>query len=376
MSKLRYLWCWIIFAALIGCSADMAVVKKDGAGNVLISKEFINSIENSQVGQPIYYSSDSSWLIRKQLTAHVWELEDYSTDYWQAVEVADSDFWIFQAQVDSRDNLETVMWSAYISDKPALRLLFLKLLNENFLAPASQNNRQEAIAGLPISSDVYPTQFFIQAVRLDAGHDRYYNADERYALDSRYIVSWDRRAMPQVDFIRQYNFGNKLLPSTDTVSVPYGANEVVMDIRRGRHFELCWRGIGNIIHTLKVDPLRTGDIILNGLELYQYGGNYLFNIVASQNQFDKSDDNWSRLRLMRYAKLENYKTNGFIRVRTVDLLGDEHRRAREYYVNIGAVGYNPKNLQVQESFLTDPELLRKLDVKLYEKYKNTIQIPK
>lgn len=369
---------------LSGCAGTRDIVKKDGQGNVLVDQNFLGSIEGSNPNNPYYYSSSSAWLKKGRLDNQVWEMENGPSDYALAAEMEDSSFYVFQADIDDQDNVERVAWMAGITKEPKIRILER---NNYPVSPDSSDQDGKTIAG--INEDAV-RQFIIRSVKLGPENDEYYNVEDRYAQDSRFVVSWDKTAFPKVQYLKQIK---DRASEYNIVPVEPGSNEVVVDIRKGRYIQLCWKVNGKEI-TVNVDPYKEKDLILEGLATIILGKDYWLKIIvppitekikedgATDADWKPCDLNLCNLRPMRYAKMSNYVKTGFIRLSTKDLISSDcrwinmrYQRAIEWYINDGALGYDPATGKPMGSFVTSPGKLKELSLDLYEQHKHSIHFP-
>jgi len=392
---------------LNSCSSNREIVKKDGQGNILINQNFLSSIEGSSLDKPYYYSTDSSWLADMRLNDQVWELEPNSSDYATALEMEDSSFFIFQADIDETDKIVEVPWLAGITKEPQLRLLG----KDDY--PVFRT--KEAIAGLGAYN---PVKFIIRAVKMGPWHDKYLNIEDRYARDSRYVISWDKDAFPNVKYVQQANklSGEATLKLTvkdgETIEfketkskskesrkklIEAGNNEAIIDIREGEYVQLCDdQGKG-----IKINPLKKDDLELEGLTAVNFA---LLNedwlkitvppdpvaeiIKTEPDKPEVVDDDWesfdqSRLGPMRYAKMKNYVESGYIRVKTEDLVKDDgqfisrsHKELALWCIDNKVIGINPRTGRQMSSFLIEPSILKEAAPDLYQRYKGNIHFPK
>lgn len=273
---------------LSSCSGSREIVKKDGQGNILVSQDFLSGIEGSDLNLPYYYSADSNWLVNRRLNDQVWELEESSSDYVLATAMEDSSFFVFQADVDNADNVTKVIWLAGITKQPRLRILE----RNNYLTPVAKKETEEVeetIAGVREENVI---QFIIRSEKMGPKHDKYYNVEDRYAKDERFVISWDKDAFPDVEYIKQMKDRSD---DINEVMVEAGSNEAIVDIRKGKFIKLCWK-IGGQETSVKINPYKEKDLILDNLVAVAVGKDYWLKIVIPPvekkiiNEDDASND--------------------------------------------------------------------------------------
>lgn len=372
---------WLLLLALVwlaSCSSPDPVVKKSGNKRIGISQAFINDIKGNDVNRPIFYSSNLDWLTNKRLDDQVWQIGDYTGDYVEAIDMEDSTFWLFQADIDAQKNVKKVLWSAKITDTPALELQSEDL-------PSKDN---QTIAGLAPGKKV--TRYIISAVPVDSNFDEFTDIENRYALLTRFKLSWDKDAFDNVDEIRQFDLSNQDGLKETSILLISGEHTATIDSRRGLYLQLLAQGSPAIeINDYKREDLETK----GNLSLVKFNGQFYLKLDPTPQvkppginetpaNSQTSSGYLSRLKPMRYAKLSNYAKTGFIRLPTIELLKDgqlankNYEAALNWYINDGSLGLNPATGKPMGSFVTSPGKLKELSPDLYEKYKSSLEFPK
>jgi hypothetical protein len=385
----------VVAVGLGACSGVREIVRNGEVGNVEVLKDFMNGIAYNNPNEPHYYSTDTNWLGNDgKLKETVMELaEADDEDYQSADETAGRPFRVFQVEINDSGQVARVNWEAYITAEPKLRLM-----GENFppkanteAADKNKKNSGRTIAG----QNNQVKRYIISAVLMDENFDDYSNVDERYAQNTRYVITWDRDAFPNVDEVRQFDFLNQDQTASESVQVAPGDNSVVLDSRKGLYFQLFFQGSP----AMEINNWKREDLELRGLGLVRLNGEFYLKLervpkpklkTLNSMLHESQGDNWQpcesglcNLRPMRYAILSNYAKTGYIRLQTKDLISSDCRlinmryfRAIEWYINDGALGSNPATGKVMGSFVTSPGKLRELSPDLYEQHKHNIHFPR
>lgn len=254
---------------LNACSSSQEIVKKDGQGGVDASTGFLSKIEGSNPNQPYYFSTNYNWLKNKKLDGYVGSLDNYSADYMKAEAMEDSSFNIFQVDVNNADSVLRVAWIADITREPQLRLLS----KDEYPDKTSG----ETVAGV---NEETVKQYIIRAMPMGPWHDEYSDIEDRYAKNTRFVITWDKDAFPDVQYLKQIKERASVF---NEVAVAKGDNEAIVDIRKGRYIQLCWKVNGKEIN-VKVNPYKESDLILDGLVAVPLNKDYWLKIIGTEPQ--------------------------------------------------------------------------------------------
>lgn len=296
MKKVLIYWLALIVGLgwLNSCASVPEIVKKDGQGNVQVYQSFLNSIKKGNSNEPYHYSSNPNCLANGKLGSDVYDLEKASDDYALAEGMEDSVFYAFQTKLDDAKNVSELLWVFQVTAEPMVDWDFLG--RENLLGMVVKDEKKEAVGGM---SEEIVKQYIIRAVRMGPWHDKYLNVDDRYAKDSRYVITWDKDAF-YVEYLKQTNEYTAEITQTSPVEdnetiefkqtrripgeitkvgVVPGENEAIIDIHKGSYINLCQEVNGQEI-AVKINPYKEKDLILDGLVAVTFGKEYWLKIIT------------------------------------------------------------------------------------------------
>lgn len=255
---------------MASCSGARDIVRNNGDGGVDVDWLFRQQIDGNNPDLPYYFSADTNWLRQGKLKPSVAELEeDEGSDYGTAPDMEGKPFQVFQVEEDSlTGDVIGVLWVADITAVPTL-----KLLREG-LAPENENeDGGETVAGMPIGKVV---EYRIRAVPMDENFDDYWNVDDRYAQDSRWVMTWDKDAFPNVDEVWQFDLSNQDGVAPIKLPVAPGSNRVAIDSRKGKYSMLYRKGSP----AMAINDWKREDLKLEGLDLEKLNGKYYLKLKA------------------------------------------------------------------------------------------------
>ncbi|MFH1412855.1 MAG: hypothetical protein ABIG10_02395 [bacterium] len=328
----------------ISCGTTEILTKND-EGNIIISKEYLETTYGYKSDKPIFSAKESN--------DDIVELDVYE-DYVRTSQ--DPLFQIGQIEVDDDDNIIKVPWSVDIVEIQGQ--LFFKPSDKNFFMAEERSGR--AIPG-PAYEGYKPVRYSVGFyLSKDSSHVK-----NKYNLPYIGKLSWQIDLRDQVVEIWQWRTKFPFNDVPFITPVELGKDYAIIDRRHGDWLQLKvnYEGDNKYFDVVEEDNKR-GDVIdLENLKIIPYRNgkredgdpNFLFQILDKPKPkiikhkqikpimgYPAKDD-------IRYVDWKNYN-NGFIRI-NCQKLHCNHPEIYKELEDIGAIGKGQENVIVSPAWL-------------------------
>lgn len=387
---------------LLGCGSIKTIDTEeieDGAGNTLLSKEFLSTIEDYDQDLPIYISEDFAWLENKKITEEMNVLNMEEDDYGVAEEYLGKAFHVFQVEADDDGNIFKVNWLLNITEQPKIELMKdLSAMNNNLQGQGSGEESTEQISNgnksISRNKDFQPTRYAVHLMKKESDL-----ANDAYA--DLYIASWSNDPRDEVIKFIQYppddnaSGGQYEYLAIDNPSMAKGYIE--FDANEGDRFQLWFRrsdGKVNYYDVTTADNNRPEKISLDKVKIIKFNPswpldngdpNYVFkidtNFSSRKSVFPSLKSNTLQAAVAPPAQTKKVRKkakpypNGHYWVDVTLLKGLD----KEFYDVLASDKYKDIDTddEEQDYVKVDPLYLKAKSPETYEQYKNKVRnLPK